>query len=289
MKGIVLAGGSGTRLLPTTHVVSKQLLPVHDKPMIYYPLTTLMLAGIREILVITTPEDHAQFQRLLGDGSQWGVTIRFTRQSQPRGIADALLLADGFLAGDSVALILGDNIFYGAGLSTMLQEACRDVTGARIFAHGVADPERYGVVTLDDEGRPINLVEKPRSSVSNLAVTGLYLYDSQAVATARGLRPSERGELEITEVNAAYLERGELTATVLGRGFAWLDMGTVEALTEASEFVRVVERRQGFKVGCPEEVAFRMGFISLQQLRERSRAYYGTPYGLYLQWVADNK
>ncbi|MEX2485990.1 MAG: glucose-1-phosphate thymidylyltransferase RfbA [Nitriliruptoraceae bacterium] len=287
VKGIVLAGGAGSRLYPVTQAVSKQLLPVYDKPMIYYPLTTLMLAGIREILVITTPTDADAFRRLLGDGSQWGLTLRFARQEAPRGIADALLIGEGFLDGDDVALILGDNIFSGAGLSSMLQQAVAGHHGGHVFVTQVSDPGRYGIVTLDEAGRPVAIEEKPRLPGSRLAVTGLYLYDENAVHIARALTPSARGELEITDVNDAYLQTGALDVTVLGRGHAWLDTGTVDSLAEAAEFVRVIEHRQGLKVGCPEEVAYRMGFIELRDLRELAAACRDTPYGEYLEDLAD--
>jgi glucose-1-phosphate thymidylyltransferase len=288
MKGIVLAGGSGSRLHPITLGVSKQLLPVHDKPMIYYPISTLMLAGIREFLVVTTPRDRPAFERLLGDGARWGVNFSYQPQAKPRGIAEALLLGEEFLAGDRCALILGDNIFHGTGLAELFAAAATDPKGARIFAQTVADPERYGVVELDDAGRAAGLEEKPTKPRSDLAVTGLYFYDERAVDIARATKPSERGELEITAVNQEYLRRGELAVSHLGRGFAWLDTGTVDSLADASEFVRVIERRQAQKIGCPEEVAFRMGFIEQQDLAELAKPMAASPYGQYLQQLSQS-
>ena len=282
MKGIVLAGGTGTRLWPTTQAVSKQLLPVYDKPMIYYPLTTLMLAGIREILVITTPHEQALFRRLLGDGSQWGIRLDYVEQPRPEGIAQAFVLGRSFVGADRVALVLGDNIFFGHGLPEALQAAARRSTGATIFGCRVRDPERYGVVELDASGRPLTIEEKPKAPRSSWAVTGLYLYDNQVLDIARDLAPSGRGELEITDVNRRYLELGELHVEKLGRGFAWLDTGTVDSLLDAASFVHAVEARQGQKIACVEEVALHMGFIDAARVRQLAAAYKGNPYGQYL-------
>jgi len=283
MKGIILAGGSGTRLYPLTYAVSKQLMPVYDKPMIYYPMATLMLAGIRDILVITTPEDAESFQRLLGDGGQWGIRLQYATQDAPRGLADALVIGEGFIGDDSVCLILGDNIFYGHGLTGLMQRAMTRDSGATVFAYYVRDPERYGVVSFDDNGVAQTIEEKPEDPRSHYAVTGLYFYDNRAVSIARGLTPSARGELEITDVNRAYLERGDLAVEQLGRGVAWLDTGTHDALLEASEFVRVVEARQGLKIACPEEIAYRQGFIGADQLAARADALSKNAYGTYLR------
>ncbi len=261
MKGIILAGGAGTRLYPLTVAVNKHLLPVYNKPMIYYPLTTLMLAGIRDILIITTHHDLPLYQRLMHDGSQWGLNIRYAEQARPEGIAQAFLIAEEFLSGDACCLVLGDNIFYGHGLTHMLQEAAKIKKGAQIFAYGVKDPERYGVVTLDKEMKPIALVEKPQNPQSNWAVTGLYFYDNTVVDIAKTITPSHRGELEITAVNHAYLDKGELDVIPMGRGFAWLDTGTFDSLLEAGEFIRVIEHRQGTLIGSPLEVARNMGFL----------------------------
>ncbi|MEM8704826.1 MAG: glucose-1-phosphate thymidylyltransferase RfbA [Actinomycetota bacterium] len=278
-KGIILAGGTGSRLHPLTLATSKQLLPVYDKPMIYYPLSVLMLAGIREILVITTPVDGAAFQRLLGDGSQWGIEISYETQAEPNGIAEAFLIGEDFLDGDGCALILGDNLFYGGGLHEQLIEAARNPSGASVFAKEVPDPERYGVVAFDDAGRATSIVEKPAEPESTWAVTGLYFYDGDVVDIARSITPSDRGELEITAVNQAYLERGDLRVVQMGRGLAWLDTGTFASLVEASEFVRVLETRQRLKIGSPEDVAFEMGFIDAAQLRELALALVKSGYG----------
>ncbi len=286
MKGIVLAGGSGTRLAPLTSVVSKQLLPIYDKPMIYYPLATLMLAGIREILLISTPSDLPRFRELLGDGAQWGVSLAYAEQPRPEGLAQAFVIGADFVGKDSVALILGDNLFYGQELGVQLQEHVRDNAGATIFAYHVADPERYGVVELDAAGVPIGLVEKPKAPKSSLAVPGLYLFDNDVVRIARELRPSPRGELEITEVNATYLRAGRLRVHVLSRGNAWLDTGTHDSLLDAGNFVAVVEKRTGQKIGCLEEIAFRLGYIDRAALLREAEKHGKTEYGRYLRGIA---
>jgi glucose-1-phosphate thymidylyltransferase len=288
-KGILLAGGSGTRLYPATHVVSKQLLPVYDKPMVYYPLSTLMLAGIREILVISTPQDTPRFEQLLGDGSRWGISLRYAVQPRPEGIAQAFLIGADFIGRDPCALVLGDNIFYGHDLAVLVRAAAAKSEGATIFAYHVRDPERYGVVEFDAQGRAISIEEKPRQPKSRYAVTGLYFYDNDVVAIARGLSPSARGELEITDVNRWYLERGRLEVVPLGRGYAWLDTGTHEALLEASRFIETIERRQGLKIACPEEIAYRMGYIDARQLEELAAAYRNNGYGEYLLGVLREK
>ena len=281
MRGIILAGGSGTRLHPITMGVSKQLVPVYDKPMIYYPLSTLILAGIRDVLVITTPHDAEQFQRLLGDGSQFGISLSYTVQAEPNGLAQAFVLGADFIGSDHAALVLGDNIFYGPGLGTRLSRF-RQIDGGAIFAYRVAEPRAYGVVEFDDAGRALSLEEKPEHPKSSYAVPGLYFYDNDVVEIARDLRPSARGEYEITDVNRTYLEQGRLQVEILPRGTAWLDTGTFEALLDASDYVRAIEHRQGQKIGSPEEVAWRMGFLSDDELRVRAEAIMKSGYGAYL-------
>jgi glucose-1-phosphate thymidylyltransferase len=284
MKGIILAGGSGTRLYPATLAVSKQLLPVYDKPMVYYPLSVLMLAGIRDIMVITTPHDLPLFQRLLGDGARWGIHIEFRVQDKPRGIAEALVLAEEFLAGAPSMLVLGDNIFHGHELGPRLVEAKEAANhGASVFAYRVSDPERYGVVSFDDAGRALTLEEKPRQPLSDWAVTGLYVYDGRAPALAHSLAPSARGELEITDLNRLYMEEGSLRVTRLGRGYAWLDTGTHDSLLEAGEFVRAIEKRTGQKIAAPEEIAYHQGFITAAELRREAAALRNGGYGVYLE------
>jgi glucose-1-phosphate thymidylyltransferase len=281
MKGIILAGGSGTRLHPITLGVSKQLIPVYDKPMVYYPLSTLMLAGIREILVITTPHDAPAFERLLGDGSQFGISLQFAQQESPDGLAQAFTIGAEFIGGDSVALALGDNLLYGPGLGTQLKRY-EDIEGGAVFAYWVAEPAAYGVVEFDDEGRAVSLEEKPAAPKSNFAIPGLYFYDNDVVEIARGLAPSPRGEYEITDVNRAYLERGKLRVEVLPRGTAWLDTGTFDQMTDAAEYVRTIQRRTGLSIGVPEEVAWRQGFLSDADLRERATLLVKSGYGTYL-------
>ncbi|MGY3590769.1 glucose-1-phosphate thymidylyltransferase RfbA [Bradyrhizobium quebecense] len=282
MKGIILAGGTGSRLYPVTTVVSKQLLPVFDKPMIYYPLSTLMLGGIRDILIISTPQDKPLFQRLLGDGSEMGVRFAYATQETPRGLADAFIVGRDFIGDDSVALVLGDNIFYGHGLPSMLSAASVRKKGATVFGYVVNAPEQYGVIELDGTGRALSIEEKPKRPKSNVAVTGLYFYDNDVVDIAAGIKPSPRGEIEITDVNKAYLERGDLYVEVLGRGFAWLDTGTHSSLVEASHFVQILEQRQGLRIACPEEIALRQGYISLEAFARVAQKTAKSSYGEYL-------
>jgi glucose-1-phosphate thymidylyltransferase len=281
-KGIILAGGSGTRLHPLTVSVSKQLMPVYDKPMIYYPIATLLLAGIRDVLIITTPRDQEAYQTLLGDGDRWGVHFQYAVQPSPDGLAQAFLIGESFIGADPACLILGDNIYYGQGLSALLRRATARERGATVFGYYVRDPESYGVVSFDARGRAVNIEEKPRQPKSNYAVTGLYFYDNDVVNVARTIRPSARGELEITDLNRVYLERGELNVELLGRGYAWLDTGTHESLLAAAHFVQVVEQRQGLKIACPEEVAWRMGFIDDEQLTRLAAPLAKSGYGQYL-------
>ena len=289
MKGIILAGGSGTRLYPLTKVTSKQLLPIYDKPMIFYPLSTLMLAGIREILIISTPTDLPNFERLLGDGSQFGLQLSYKVQPSPDGLAQAFILGEEFIGDDTAAMILGDNIFYGAGLGKHLKEAAAREEGATVFGYYVEDPERFGVVEFDSEGKAVSIEEKPKNPKSNYAVTGLYFYDRKVVERAKSLKPSARGEMEITDLNRIYLKEGTLNVITLGRGFAWLDTGTVDSLAEAADFVRILQNRQGITISAPEEIAYNKGWITKAQLLEAAEAYGKSPYGKHLRNVADGK
>ena len=289
MKGIVLAGGSGTRLHPITRGVSKQMLPVYDKPMIYYPLSVLMLAGIRDVLVISTPHDLPSYQNLLGDGSDFGIDLSFAEQPSPDGLAQALTIGEHFIGGDAVCLVLGDNIFFGYGFSAMLREAAARQVGATVFGYHVNDPQRFGVLDFDSNGKVISIEEKPTDPKSNFAVTGLYFYDNRAVEIAKTIRPSSRGELEITDVNQAYLEAGELNVQLMGRGFAWLDTGTHDSLMEAGQFVQTIEHRQGLKVACLEEIGFRNGWLSAERLQAQADALGATGYGQYLHRVLDSE
>lgn len=289
MKGIILAGGSGTRLYPLTMVTSKQLLPIYDKPMVYYPLSTLMLAGIRDILIISTPQDLPNFERLLGNGDQFGIHLSYKVQPTPDGLAQAFILGEEFIGDDRCAMILGDNIFYGAGLTNHLKKAMETQNGATVFGYYVEDPERFGVVEFDKNGRAVSIEEKPNDPKSNYAVTGLYFYDKKVCERAKNLKPSPRGELEITDLNRIYLEDGTLNVITLGRGYAWLDTGTVDSLAEASEFVRVIESREGVQISAPEEIAFRNGWIDREKLLESANIYGKSPYGLHLRNVADGK
>lgn len=289
MKGIILAGGSGTRLYPLTMVTSKQLLPVYDKPMIYYPLSTLMLAGIRDILIISTPTDLPNFERLLGDGSRYGINLSYEVQPSPDGLAQAFLIGEKFIDGDSCAMVLGDNIFYGSGLKKHLREAAAKENGATVFGYYVDDPERFGIVEFDENGKAISLEEKPKNPKSNYCVTGLYFYDNRVVEMAKKVKPSARGELEITDLNKLYLEDDTLNVVTLGRGYAWLDTGTMDALAEATEFVKVIESRQGIQISAVEEIAYKNGWISKEKLIESAEKYGKSPYGEHLRKVAEGK
>ena len=288
MKGIILAGGAGTRLYPLTKVTSKQLLPVYDKPMIYYPLSTLMLAGIRDILVISTPEDTPRFENLLGSGEQFGIQLQYAVQPSPDGLAQAFIIGADFIGDDSVAMVLGDNIFYGSGFVRMLMEAAQKSDGATVFGYYVEDPERFGVVEFDNSGRVLSVEEKPPHPKSNYAITGLYFYDNQVVEIAKNLKPSKRGELEITDLNRVYLDKHQLDVKLMGRGFAWLDTGTMDSLLDAADFIRMIEKRQGIKISAPEEIAYRKGWICTKQLLELAAKYGKSPYGQHLRHVSEN-
>lgn len=288
-KGIILAGGSGTRLYPATRAISKQLMPVYDKPMIYYPLTTIMLAGIRDFLLISTPRDVPLFRNLLGDGSQWGINIAYAEQNAPNGLAEAFVIGRSFIGKDNVAMILGDNLYYGQGLQDILPQVAQKNTGATVFGYRVAQPERYGVIAYDKNGRLVDIIEKPSKAPSKWAVTGLYFYDNQVVDIAKNLKPSARGELEITDVNRAYLQQQNLDVVRLGRGYAWLDTGTHESLGTAAEFVRIIEQRQGLKIGCPEEIAYARGYINAEQLLKLAADLGKTEYASYLQELVEQE